>query len=429
VSHDRNLIRSALRSPWVWGGLVTGGFYYAIYQHQMGGEWAFRYFAGHWVLWVTTAMFFVGMAIMVLKALDVWQQLATLKKVTLGPLTEDGLEIDECEDLLEQAKKLPGQGTYAVQRLIDGLAFVQRSQSADRIEDELKFLADADAGRQHGGYALVRLLITCTPLMGFLGTVIGITMAIAEISPQQLIDNPQSVTAGLAVAFDTTALAIALSLVLLLVQLLVDKFEGRLLSAVDELAVRELAGRFATMGSGGDPHLAAVRRMSDAVVDSAAELVVRQAEIWQNSIVAAEERWAQTAASLGAQLELGLQRALTESLAGHAAALAKAEASAIARQEAAWQDARTSLASAAESAQKLHAEVSRQGEVLLQVVEATGQVARLEEALNRNLAAISGAAHFSETMLSLSATLNLLAARLGAEERPVTLKRLEGHAA
>jgi hypothetical protein len=64
--------------------------------------------------------------------------------------------------------------------------------------------------------------------------------------------------------------------------------------------------------------------------------------------------------------------------------------------------------------------------VLTRVVEATGQVARLEETLNRNLAALSGSQNFEETLMSLAAAIQLLSARLGANGRPgphVTLSK------
>jgi hypothetical protein len=50
--------------------------------------------------------------------------------------------------------------------------------------------------------------------------------------------------------------------------------------------------------------------------------------------------------------------------------------------------------------------------VLGQAVEAAGQVTKLEDALNRNLAALGGAQHFQETQMNLLAAVNLLNARL-----------------
>ncbi|MEM6799542.1 MAG: hypothetical protein AAF589_08510, partial [Planctomycetota bacterium] len=59
----------------------------------------------------------------------------------------------------------------------------------------------------------------------------------------------------------------------------------------------------------------------------------------------------------------------------------------------------------------------KQGEVLLKVVESTGQVEALETALNRNLDALGRGQNLEETLLSLSAAIQLLSARTG---RPST---------
>jgi hypothetical protein len=58
-------------------------------------------------------------------------------------------------------------------------------------------------------------------------------------------------------------------------------------------------------------------------------------------------------------------------------------------------------------------ELTRQSEVLLKVVDATGQVQRLEEALNSNLTTLAESHRFQETVVSLSAALQLLSANLG----------------
>ena len=50
--------------------------------------------------------------------------------------------------------------------------------------------------------------------------------------------------------------------------------------------------------------------------------------------------------------------------------------------------------------------------MLGRAVEATGEVIRLEDALNRNLTALAGAKHFEQTVISLAAAIHLLNARL-----------------
>ena len=76
------------------------------------------------------------------------------------------------------------------------------------------------------------------------------------------------------------------------------------------------------------------------------------------------------------------------------------------------------LADATQASKAQQTELARQSDILLRVVEATGHVAKLEDQLNRNLAALAGAQHFEETLLNLAGTINLLNARLGHASLP-----------
>jgi hypothetical protein len=58
-------------------------------------------------------------------------------------------------------------------------------------------------------------------------------------------------------------------------------------------------------------------------------------------------------------------------------------------------------------------QLMRQGEILLRVVEGAGHIRKLEDALNSNLASLASAHHFEDTVVGLSAALQLLSANLG----------------
>jgi hypothetical protein len=297
--------------------------------------------------------------------------------------------------------------------LREALQSVLFSGSADKLGDELKYLSETDAGRAHGSYALLRIIIWAIPILGFLGTVIGITMAIASLNPQALEDSLPTVTGGLGVAFDTTALALGLSMVLMFVQFFVDRMEGGLLSAVDARAAEELGGRFEQLGAGDDPQVAVVRRIADAVIKSTEALVERQAEVWQRTIDAAQKRWSELAASSGKQLETALSGALAQSIVAHAERLAASSEATAEQNRRNWSRLQQTLADNSEKVKGQQAELVRQGDILLRVVEASGHVTKLETALNSNLSALAGAQHFEETVLNLAAAIHLLNARLG----------------
>ena len=63
---------------------------------------------------------------------------------------------------------------------------MERKGSADGLDEDLKYLSELDEARQHDSYALVRIVVWATPMLGFLGTVVGITQALGDLDPQLL---------------------------------------------------------------------------------------------------------------------------------------------------------------------------------------------------------------------------------------------------
>jgi len=240
-----SISQAVVRSPILWGGLATAGFYGLIHAGILSGRLLERYFASHPVEYLATGMFFVGLAALVIRAADVAQQYAAIGRALLGPATPSQGIVGDCEVLLDRLDRLPAsrRNDYLVRRLREAIEHVRRRGSADQLEEELRYLADLDADRAAAGFALVRIIIWAIPILGFLGTVIGITLAIANLSPQALEDSLPQVTAGLGVAFDTTALALGLSIVLMFAQFLTDRAQQALLNRVDRVASRAARGR------------------------------------------------------------------------------------------------------------------------------------------------------------------------------------------
>ena len=73
----------------------------------------------------------------------------------------------------------------------------------------------------------------------------------------------------------------------------------------------------------------------------------------------------------------------------------------------------------------LQAAMTQQAETIQQIVQATHDVEKLEDALNRNLAALAGAKNFEQTVLGLAAAIHLLNARLAESATPPATVQLE----
>ena len=72
-----------------------------------------------------------------------------------------------------------------------------------------------------------------------------------------------------------------------------------------------------------------------------------------------------------------------------------------------------------------HQTVAEKVDILARAVEASDQVARLEETLNRNLQALAGSKNFEETVMSLAAAIHLLNTRLGEVPSAVSAVQLD----
>jgi biopolymer transport protein ExbB/TolQ len=424
VSRTNRILVSIFRWPVFWGILAVLGFYGLIRGGVLSGDFAQRYFDSHPILRVEMALFFIAAAALVLKAFDVASQFAVHKLKLLSPREANAQNVAVAGDLLgdlEHAGPVAHQ-SYLFRRLRDALLHMHRKQEAEALDEHMRYLSDLDASRVQASYGLVRIVVWAIPMLGFLGTVVGITMALAAIDPKDMANEAanQSMVASLGVAFDTTALALALTIPLMFAKFSVERFESRLMDEVDERVNAELLGRFEVVGSGTDPQAASIRRMGEQVVAATERLVERQAALWQSTVSAAHEQWSQLSGGLTMQMEATLVAALERSLKAHAGQLAAAERAATEQNRRHWEDVQKALVKSSDATLAQQGELVRQGEMLLKIVDATGQVRQLEEQLNRNLTALAGAKHFEEMVASLAAAIQLLSTRLGQDASRTT---------
>lgn len=445
--------------PLFWGlGLCFG--LYAL--HQFGiikGQLFHRYCGSHPVQYVEVALFCIGVAAIAIKLLNVMGQFGTLNDIAMTPRPDGGQPPEHASTMLGTLQQLPSymRNSYLAKRLQAALEFVHRKGAAMGLDAELKHLSDMDAARQHEGYALVRVIIWATPMLGFLGTVIGITLALGDLSPQSLVNEPetamQGLLGGLSIAFDTTALALMLAMVLMFAQFLTNRLEVELIEAVDDRVAAHLVGRFEQFSGGDDPYLVSIRCMSEQVIKSMDELfsrnshatlqsveglVERQTQLWRQSIDAAssswstaqqeaqqrflaaqsnwtasQEKWNDMTELASAQMSVDVSRALDASLRTHIAKVGEAERMTSDRVTQHWDRLHQALTENARIMQTQQAELARQGDALLQVVSSTNDLSQLQQSLNDNLSSLSVYGKLDETVAHLSAAIHLLNARLG----------------
>jgi biopolymer transport protein ExbB/TolQ len=353
--------------------------------------------------------------------------------------------VSEAVQLLEDVHKLPRrvQDTYLVQRVLAVLDFLRCRGSADDLDDQLRALTDNDALALEGSYALTRFITWAIPILGFLGTVLGITGAISGVTPEVLEKSLSTVTDGLALAFDTTALGLALTMVTMFCSFVVERFEQNLMENVDHIVERELAHRFERTGGGDGDYPAVARQQTQVLLKAVEQLVQRQADIWAKTFDKTAQQQSRTVEQQQANLTQGLKTVLESTLDSHQRRLSALEKQAL-DQGAGLMERITALATAIrdtgreqrDALAKVTAGLAGPLETLAKVQEGEKQLIRLQEVLNQNLSTLAGAGAFEQAVNSLTAAIHLLTARAGAGQRvsapidPISagrgIKRLEG---
>jgi biopolymer transport protein ExbB/TolQ len=422
VSKVNDLSSRLLRSPLLWGSAISFLFFALIHGRVITDATVIRYLAGHWVEYVEVVMFGVGLAALAIKWLDLVRQRSVIGDALLSAVPEGGQEPTEAARLAASLPSVEERDGYLPRRLREALDLVVRTGSADGLQDHLKYLSDLDAARAAQSYGLVRFVIWAIPIMGFLGTVIGITVAIASLSPTQL-ENISGVVAGLGTAFDTTATALALSMVLMFMQFVIDRYEQALLGEVDQAAWVALAGRFQSVEVVDDGTSLAIARLGEAVGRSSTRLIEAQEQSWRALEQSAAETVEKAFAVAAARLQTTLSSSLDVTLAKWSDSLVKAQTELASTREDRWTNAAESMAAAMRSFEQHQKTLAGQAELLGKVVDATHNVAALERALDNNLSALTDSGRFEETLATLATAVQLLAAR--AQDASIESRRVD----
>lgn len=267
-------------------GLCSALFFGSLVILRLDAENSLvRYTMGHWIEVVEVIFFFWGMGILLVKLAGMSRQRRAIEYNWL-PSSPTPIPPQQASTLNSHLLTVPVSllRTIMGRRLSLAINDVVDREASDHLDDYMKDLADQDSDESHASFALPRTIAWAIPILGFLGTVIGITIAIANITPAQLEESLPEVTAGLAVAFDTTALALTLSMGLIFSIFIVERMEQRLLSRVDATARHWLGHRFLSTSGESAPYLSAVQAASMQVIQHTRSLVEAQTNLWSQTL-------------------------------------------------------------------------------------------------------------------------------------------------
>jgi biopolymer transport protein ExbB/TolQ len=262
--------RWTLWKPFLWSVPLTIVWFLLIFglKKLAGGNpavdyiYLFFYRAGQFLIqFVTTYLFGVGLVFLV----ESWRQLGPEQemadkadKAMAAVADESGESVISCTVATQMADDIPLEfrrkiGVRRIYELLHGYA---SGEEPITLNEEL---SRRDLEQIERGHLLLNAMKQLIPVLGFLGTVVGLSMGMTKF-PQAAaqadsVDKLRMIlrdfASSLSVAFDTTLLALVYAIVLVILATILTQQEEAFIARVDEIA-RGLMTRFrAAVGRGG----------------------------------------------------------------------------------------------------------------------------------------------------------------------------------
>jgi hypothetical protein len=132
-----------------------------------------------------------------------------------------------------------------VNRIRKGMELFEKRNNNGEVSTFLDSQSDIDANRISGSYTLLKVLLWAIPILGFIGTVQGLSQAVGSLSagstdPEALKASINNLTQGLGVAFDTTLLGLILSMIMSFPMAIMQKNEEEMLTEIDAFCSEKL---------------------------------------------------------------------------------------------------------------------------------------------------------------------------------------------
>jgi biopolymer transport protein ExbB/TolQ len=199
------------------------------------------FFSGGWVNYVELLLFFWGLGMLVLKNRKNKRQRAALLLDVLPKDIAKQIKEENVGLFIAHLYRLPEhlRDSMMVNRIRKALELFEARTNNSEAAALMNAQSNVDANRIAGSYALLKVFLWALPILGFVGTVLGLSFAMAGFGSADLTDINAlkiavgAITTGLASAFNTTLLGLLLSMLLIFPMSAMQKREEDCLNDID----------------------------------------------------------------------------------------------------------------------------------------------------------------------------------------------------
>ncbi|MCB1227390.1 MAG: MotA/TolQ/ExbB proton channel family protein [Verrucomicrobiales bacterium] len=253
-------------NPNIWlalsiGAVATAAWYGIVFalspDSYLRGLFANR----GWVNYMETFFFFWAIGILYLKGQKLRHQKTALYLDVLPVEIGNEVNAQNVPHFIDNLYALPGRlrDSLMVNRIRKGLELFEARQNNGEVATMMSAQSDIDSNRIGGSYSLLKVFLWAIPILGFIGTVLGLSQAIGSIQLDvedisKVLGSIGNVTSGLGTAFDTTLLGLVLALLLNFPMNALMKAEDDNLNNIDAFCNEVLMPRLNDGGgiAGGD---------------------------------------------------------------------------------------------------------------------------------------------------------------------------------
>jgi flagellar motor component MotA len=211
-----------------------------------------------WVNYMETFFFFWAVGILYLKLQKLRQQKAAMYLDVLPTDINNEVNPENVGLFIDHLYGLPARlrDSMMVNRIRKGLELFEIRQNNGDVNNMLSAQSSIDSARVGGSYALTKVFLWAIPILGFIGTVLGLSQAIGSMDLSNVSDMDKimasigNVTSGLGTAFDTTLLGLVLAMFLNFPMNVLSKAEDDNLNNIDAFCNEVLLPRLNDGGAG-----------------------------------------------------------------------------------------------------------------------------------------------------------------------------------
>ena len=174
-----------------------------------------------WVNYLETFFFFWAVGLLYLKMVKLKHQKSALFLDVLPVELGSQINSENVAHFIDNLYALPSRlrDSLMVNRIRKGLELFEVRQNNGEVANMLGAQSNIDSARIGGSYSLLKVFLWAIPILGFIGTVLGLSQAIGGIDlstmdVNKIMSSMGGVTTGLGTAFDTTLLGLVLAMFL-----------------------------------------------------------------------------------------------------------------------------------------------------------------------------------------------------------------------